>query len=117
MPGCRYGVRDALSLRVVAQPRKSALCELDPRQLTWFEERIEAATQLDVALPPARYAVQFAEPHHPPSPPTTPARRARHPSSTRRGGNLSGNAGLFPLAGLGHLPYDVLTYVLTSGLT
>jgi len=75
MPGYRYGVRDQLSLRVIAAPQHSALQGLDPRRLTWFEERDEAApvawysgfagndAKLDSALPPARYAVDFHDGH------------------------------------------------------
>ena len=65
MPGYRYGVRDALALSVAPQPGKSALRDVDPQRLTWFEERFEPAAQPDAALPPARYAVQFARPNHP----------------------------------------------------
>ena len=59
MPGYRYGVREALALAVVPAPEKSALRDLDPKQLTWFEERTESSTAGDKALPPARYAVRF----------------------------------------------------------
>lgn len=71
MPGYRFGVKDALSLRVVAAPQKSALKELDPQRLTWFEERVEAepvaslsgvfgnSSAADLPLPPARYAVDL----------------------------------------------------------
>ena len=61
MPGYRYGVRDALALRVTPPPAKSALQEIDPQQLTWFEERFADDALTKTALPPARYAVQFAE--------------------------------------------------------
>ena len=75
MPGYRFGVKDRLSLRVIAAPRDSALQGLDPRRLTWFEERDEAAplawysgfagkrADMDSALPPARYAVDFQGGH------------------------------------------------------
>ena len=71
MPGYRFGVKDALSLRVVPEPKRSALQGLDPQRLTWFEERIESApvawlsgifvssVVADAALPPARYAVDI----------------------------------------------------------
>lgn len=59
MPGYRYGVREAIALGVVPAPEKSALRDLDPNQLTWFEERTESSTAGDKALPPARYAVRF----------------------------------------------------------
>ena len=70
MPGYRFGVKDRLSLRVIAAPRDSALRGLDPERLTWFEERdlSEPRGGLsgifgdadDAPLPPARYAVDFA---------------------------------------------------------
>ena len=71
MPGYRYGVEDAISLRVVAPPKNSALRGLDPLRLTWFEERIESESSagslailgsgagVDSPLPPARYAVEL----------------------------------------------------------
>lgn len=71
MPGYRFGVRDVLSLRVVAEPTQSALKGLDSQRLTWFEERFvsEPATGVstifgksstaDIPLPPARYAVDL----------------------------------------------------------
>ena len=72
MPGYRYGVRDALALRLIPQPSKSALRSLDPQSLTWFEERAEGespggylATIFGRAgsdsgvLPAARYGVDF----------------------------------------------------------
>jgi hypothetical protein len=73
MPGYRFGVKDALSLRVVPEPKRSALQGLDPQRLTWFEERVESApvarlsgifvsgVVADAALPPARYAVDFRD--------------------------------------------------------
>ena len=72
MPGYRLGVKDELSVRAVQAPQRSALQVLDPRQLTWFEERDEAEPvawlsglwgrndKTDAALPPARYAVAFS---------------------------------------------------------
>ena len=57
MPGYIYGVRDELSLRVVAPPQRSALQALDPHSLTWFEERVESGQ--GSSLRPARYAVDF----------------------------------------------------------
>ena len=71
MPGYRFGVKDALSLRVVPEPKRSALQGLDPQRLTWFEERVESApvaglsavfgnsSTVDIPLPPARYAVDL----------------------------------------------------------
>jgi len=73
MPGYRFGVRDALVLRVTAPPGKTALLGLDPRSLTWFEERFQAEPLAgsrtilpavlsdDRALPPARYAVELRD--------------------------------------------------------
>jgi hypothetical protein len=71
MPGYRFGVKDALALRVVAEPKPSALQGLDPQRLTWFEERVESApmwglsavfgdsSSADIPLPLARYAVDL----------------------------------------------------------
>ena len=73
MPGYRFGLKDALSLRVVPQPGKTALRVLDPQRLTWFEETVEldqyarfsavfgSSVATDLALPPARYAVDFRD--------------------------------------------------------
>lgn len=72
MPGYRFGVKDALLLLVVEAPGRSALLGLDPQALTWFEERdgsgargglsgiLGDSAATDTALPPARYAVDFA---------------------------------------------------------
>lgn len=71
MPGYRFGVKDALSLRVVPVPARSALQGLDEQRLTWFEERMESepvarlaaifgnGRAADLQLPPARYAVDL----------------------------------------------------------
>ncbi len=71
MPGYRFGVKDALSLRVVPEPKRSALKGLDPQRLAWFEERAESGpvagisavfgnrSAVDIPLPPARYAVDL----------------------------------------------------------
>ncbi len=73
MPGYRFGVKDVLSLRVIPEPKQSALKDLDPQRLTWFEERVEAKTvallsgvlgnslAVDLPLPPARYAVDLRD--------------------------------------------------------
>lgn len=73
MPGYRFGVKDALWLRVVAEPKKSALKDWDPQRLTWFEEQVEAdpvvsrsgvfghLSAADPPLPPARYAVDLRD--------------------------------------------------------
>lgn len=71
MPGYRFGLKDALSLRVVPEPKRSELKGLDPQRLTWFEERFESGpvarlpavfgnrSTVDGPLPPARYAVDL----------------------------------------------------------
>ena len=71
MPGYRFGVKDALLLRVVPEPKRSALKDLDPQRLTWFEETAESgpvaglpavfgnSSTVDIPLPPARYAVDL----------------------------------------------------------
>jgi hypothetical protein len=56
MPGYRYGERDKLVIQVVPPPSSSGLIGIDPKQLVWFEERVEGSTS--EPLPPARYAVQ-----------------------------------------------------------
>ena len=73
MTGYKFGLRDELALRVVSPPQKSALQNLDPQRLTWFEERAEQAhlagslegfrsgRPADLALPPARYALDFRD--------------------------------------------------------
>ena len=69
MPGYHFGLRDALSLRVISQPRRSELQGLDPQSLTWFEELVDAkqfaGNSLGASLtrgeilPAARYAVDI----------------------------------------------------------
>ena len=71
MPGYRFGVKDALSLRLVPEPKPGALQGLNPERLTWFEESVESTpvagpwavfgnrSDVDTLLPPARYAVDF----------------------------------------------------------
>lgn len=73
MPGYRYGVKDALALRVIDPPRRSALQGWEPQRLTWFEERIAPEPVAAPAgvfgmsagaaapLPAARYAVDLRE--------------------------------------------------------
>lgn len=56
MPGYRYGVHEKLVLSIAQPPRSSRLIGVDPKELTWFEERTESSTE--EPLPPARYAVQ-----------------------------------------------------------
>ena len=71
MPGYRFGVKDALSLRVIAEPGRNELRGIDAQRLTWFEERVEFEVvgrmaevfgdgrAADLQLPPARYAVDI----------------------------------------------------------
>ena len=64
MPGYHYGIREALDIRATKPPVRSALQELDPQQLAWFEEWIEPEglgqrNATDNLLPLARYAVAF----------------------------------------------------------
>jgi hypothetical protein len=60
MPGYRYGLRDTLWLSAIPPLENSALKELDPKDLTWFEERFADDGLSKAALPVARYAVQVA---------------------------------------------------------
>ena len=60
MPGYRYGLRDTLSLNAIPPLEKSALRGLDPKDLTWFEERFADGGLSRTALPVARYAVDLA---------------------------------------------------------
>ena len=59
MPGYRYGLRDSLALQIIPPPPASALQGLDPKELTWFEERLADEALPKTALPAARYAVQL----------------------------------------------------------
>jgi len=73
MPDYRFGVKDALALSRIPLPRQSALQGIDPRSLTWFEERVQPASRAantetlfnsysaEKLLPPARYAVDIQE--------------------------------------------------------
>ena len=70
MPGYRYGVRDALSLRLVPSPGRSELQGIEAQALAWFEERVEAGTLAGPShgagvagetLPAARYAVDLRD--------------------------------------------------------
>ena len=54
MPGYRFGVRDDLALRVIPASGRSELQGVDPKSLTWFEERLRSD-----ALPPAHYVVDL----------------------------------------------------------
>ncbi len=59
MPGYHNGVQDSLVLQRIAPPKDSQLKNIDPQQLTWFEERIEK--QPAEVLPLARYAVDLRD--------------------------------------------------------
>jgi len=71
MPGYRFGLRDALSLRVIPQPRRSELQGMDPQRLTWFEEQVDVERVAGLfgggsvagseVLPPARYGVDIRD--------------------------------------------------------
>jgi hypothetical protein len=65
MPGYRSGVQDWLTLSVVPAPADTALRGLDAKALTWFEERMQPAVRAfpSLALPAARYAVDFSRTH------------------------------------------------------
>ena len=72
MPGYRFGIHDKLVLGVIPPPQKSALQDLSPESLTWFEEQHQTASgvsatkwlpnlsKTEETLPPARYAIDFA---------------------------------------------------------
>jgi len=71
MPGYRFGVRDALSVRVIAQPGRSEFQGANVDALTWFEERVDSGSVAGLfggggvvggeVLPPARYAVDIRD--------------------------------------------------------
>jgi hypothetical protein len=54
MPGYRFGVKEALKVRVISIPSRTALEGVSPAALTWFEEQTDSSTQ---PLPAARYGV------------------------------------------------------------
>lgn len=60
MPGYRYGISEVLALAPIPAPERSALRDLQPQALAWFEERVETPSPGEKALPPARYAVRVA---------------------------------------------------------
>jgi len=62
MPGYRYGMREKIRLIAVPAPRSSPLEGSLPGALAWFEERVTESDLGSVRdhLPPARYAVSFA---------------------------------------------------------
>lgn len=58
MPGYRFGLRDNLVVRPIPPPPRSELQALDPKTLSWFEERHEYGSPTEASsLPPAKYAV------------------------------------------------------------
>jgi hypothetical protein len=62
MPGYRYGINDALSIRRTPMPARSQLAGIEAASLAWFEETMVGVTPAnagDAALPPARYAVEL----------------------------------------------------------
>lgn len=67
MPGYRYGIHDPLTLRRTQPPARSQLAGLEANRLAWFEETRSAEPSSnapssnadDMALPPARYAVEL----------------------------------------------------------
>lgn len=71
MPGYRFGIKDSLSLRPITALRRTELLGVDPESLAWFEESVEldlgarffsvfeTSLASDLALPPARYAVDL----------------------------------------------------------
>ena len=65
MPGYRTGLREAVTLRRIDPPGRSALRGVDPATLAWFEERVQpvdgglSASDAE-RLPPAKYAVEIA---------------------------------------------------------
>ena len=68
MPGYRTGVRDRLVMKVIPAPSSTSLVRIEPGTLTWFEESMAPGRWADrlrgadaETLPPARYAVSFAE--------------------------------------------------------
>lgn len=54
MPGYQVGVRDTLNLQRIAPPGESALVNVAPDSLIWFEESTMGGN-----LPPARYAMSI----------------------------------------------------------
>jgi hypothetical protein len=73
MPGYRFGLRDELAVRAVGAPERAELRGIDPRSLSWFEERMQLDSRVAFAgglftgasaerpLPPARYAVDLRD--------------------------------------------------------
>lgn len=62
MPGYRLGVTDSVVTRLIEPPPKTQLKDIDPKSLTWFEDRIDANGFEDSeTLPPAHYAVALSQ--------------------------------------------------------
>lgn len=59
MPGYHYGMEDHIASNKVSPPAKSALAEIPPETLTWFEERISPQSKVSEILPPSRYGLSF----------------------------------------------------------
>jgi len=61
MPGYRYGINDALSIRRTQAPARSQLAGVDATSLVWFEETMVSVTRANAGdtLPAARYAVDL----------------------------------------------------------
>ncbi|MDX1376726.1 MAG: YjbF family lipoprotein, partial [Burkholderiales bacterium] len=57
MPGYRYGVEDRLTLSRISPPEDSRFAGKGSRNLIWFEETLAPDARGEVALPPARYAL------------------------------------------------------------
>jgi len=58
MPGYRYGVRDAVTLKRIPAPQKIGLQRLNPGELTWFEELMTTDVP-GAILPRAVYGVDM----------------------------------------------------------
>jgi len=61
MPGYRYGINDALSIRRTSPPARSQLAGVDATSLAWFEETMVGVAPANAGdtLPAARYAVEL----------------------------------------------------------
>ena len=61
MPDYAYGLRETVVVQPVAPPRQSALQGVDPDALRWFQESSMPERDTVAALPPALFAVEFAD--------------------------------------------------------
>ena len=65
MPGYRFGLRDAVTARLIAPPKDTLIQRLAPDSLHWTEETsapANAATNVaDLPLPPARFAFSASQ--------------------------------------------------------